>query len=192
MGRRKAYDIEEVVERAMHVFWANGYDGTSVRMLETEMGINQFSIYNTFGNKHNLFLKAMTAYKKFVEDNLLNIIINSNGKIEDIRTAFLGFGLAVQSKQLAHSCLMVNTSLENTADTCEINDNLNLYFDFVRETLFDLLEKAKMNNELPHNFDSKVHASYLLGSLQGLAVFAKHSSKTEVIEYINVVINTIK
>ena len=46
MARKKQYNEAEVIEKAMRLFWRNGYESTSVRMLEKEMGINQFSIYN--------------------------------------------------------------------------------------------------------------------------------------------------
>jgi TetR/AcrR family transcriptional regulator, transcriptional repressor for nem operon len=48
MPRTKSYNENEVLERAMNVFWSNGYEATSVRLLEKEMGINQFSIYSSF------------------------------------------------------------------------------------------------------------------------------------------------
>jgi AcrR family transcriptional regulator len=47
----------------MSLFWRNGYQNTSVRMLEKEMGINQFSIYASFGNKHGVFVESLKCYK---------------------------------------------------------------------------------------------------------------------------------
>ena len=51
MPREKQYKEEEVIEKAMGLFWKNGYRNTSLRMLSKEMGINQFSINASFGNK---------------------------------------------------------------------------------------------------------------------------------------------
>ena len=58
MARRKQYDEQVVLEKAMNLFWRNGYEATSMQMLEKEMGINKFSIYSSFGNKHGLFLES--------------------------------------------------------------------------------------------------------------------------------------
>lgn len=192
MGRKKEYDIDTVVECAMHSFWDNGYENTSVRTLAKDMGINQFSIYSTFGNKHDLFLHVMKAYKKFVKENFLKNIINSDGAIEDIRTFLMEYGLSIQSGEVANGCLMVNTSLEITSDANEIIKNeLNIYFDFVKNVFFELFEKSKVNNELPTDFDSEKYASYILGSLQGLSVYAKLRSREEVINYIDLIMKTI-
>jgi len=53
MPRNKTNDDDLVLEKAMNVFWVHGYEGTSVRLLEKEMGINQFSMYASFKNKKN-------------------------------------------------------------------------------------------------------------------------------------------
>ena len=52
MARKKSYDEKDVIEKALSTFWREGYEGTSTRMLEKEMGINQFSIYSSFENKN--------------------------------------------------------------------------------------------------------------------------------------------
>ena len=59
MARKKAYIEEQVIEKAMNLFWRNGYESTSVRMLENEMGINQFSIYASFGSKQGVFKESI-------------------------------------------------------------------------------------------------------------------------------------
>ncbi|GAK75996.1 transcriptional regulator [Nonlabens ulvanivorans] len=54
MARKKEYIESEVIEKAMTLFWRNGYENTSMQMLEKEMGINKFSIYSSFGSKHGV------------------------------------------------------------------------------------------------------------------------------------------
>jgi AcrR family transcriptional regulator len=62
MGRARAFDADEALERAMTVFWARGYEGTSVSDLTEAMGINRPSLYATYGNKEELFRKALERY----------------------------------------------------------------------------------------------------------------------------------
>ena len=59
MPRNKTYNEEDVVEKALNVFWQNGYESTSMQMLEKAMGINKFSIYSSFESKHGLFLECL-------------------------------------------------------------------------------------------------------------------------------------
>lgn len=63
MARTKQYNEHDVIQKAMNLFWKNGYETTSIRMLEKEMGINQFSIYSSFGSKHGVFVESIKAYK---------------------------------------------------------------------------------------------------------------------------------
>jgi AcrR family transcriptional regulator len=62
MGRTRAFDPDEALERAMMVFWAKGYEGTSLSDLTEAMGINRPSLYAAYGNKQELFRKALERY----------------------------------------------------------------------------------------------------------------------------------
>src|SRR5580658_8010824 len=64
VGRPRAFDTEEALDRAMHVFWRKGYLGTSLSDLTDAMGINRPSLYAAFGNKKSLFRKVLDRYSK--------------------------------------------------------------------------------------------------------------------------------
>lgn len=84
MARKKKYNEEEVVEKAMNIFWKNGYKATSMKMLEEEMGINKFSIYASFGSKNGLFIESLKQYKLRVNDTVLKFKKgNTERKISD-------------------------------------------------------------------------------------------------------------
>lgn len=192
MPRHKEFEVDAVVNKAMHSFWYNGYTNTSVRMLEKDMGINQFSIYATFGNKHKLFIEVLRKYKSHVKSSFLKNLLESEGDLEDIRSFMLDFGHAVRSGKNANGCLMVNTGMEISNTDKEISKELELYFGFIKQTFYNVLEKAKSKGQLNGDFGSEKHASYLLGSLQGLTLFAKFNSKEEVDNFIDLIMNTLK
>lgn len=62
MGRPRTFDEAEALEAAMNVFWAKGYDGTSMKDLTAAMGISGPSLYSTFGDKRGLYLKTIDLY----------------------------------------------------------------------------------------------------------------------------------
>jgi AcrR family transcriptional regulator len=62
MGRARAFDADEALERAMTVFWTKGYEGASLSDLTQAMGINRPSLYAAYGNKQELFRKALERY----------------------------------------------------------------------------------------------------------------------------------
>ncbi|MFI5649280.1 TetR/AcrR family transcriptional regulator [Kitasatospora sp. NPDC051705] len=61
-GRPRAFDPETVLDRALEVFWRQGYEGTSLSDLTAAMGINRPSMYAAFGNKEQLFRKVLDRY----------------------------------------------------------------------------------------------------------------------------------
>ena len=67
MARPKEFDPDEVLDRALDVFWEKGFEGTSVQDLVDHMGINRGSIYGTFGDKHRLFQQALERYFEISE-----------------------------------------------------------------------------------------------------------------------------
>ena len=61
-GRPRAFDAEAALDRALQVFWRQGYEGTSLSDLTKATGLNRPSLYAAFGNKEALFRKALDRY----------------------------------------------------------------------------------------------------------------------------------
>ena len=192
MPRKKEYDIDSVVDKAMLTFWANGYERTSVRMLEKDMGINQFSMYASFGNKHDLFIEVLKKYKGHVKKTFLSSLLDSVGRLEDLRRFLLDFGGAISTGENPNGCLMVNSVMEIGKNDTGISEELVRYFNFIKITFYDFLEKAKLKGELPSAFDSMKNAGFLLGSLQGLTLYAKYYSEAEIKEFVDSIFEVIK
>lgn len=192
MPRKKAYNPDEVLVKAMHTFWQNGYEATSVRLLEKEMGINQFSIYSSFGNKQELFIEVLKKYKSHVGNTFLKELKDSEGKLADIRKFLSDYSKTVREGTQANGCLMVNTSLEVGHKDKKVLQQLELYFEFIKRILKHVLEKAKMIGEVSPDFDVEKSALFLLGSLQGLSVYAKFQQPEEIDIFIDQTMTTLK
>lgn len=191
MPRKKAYEVEEVLEKAMHTFWQNGFERTSVRMLEKDMGINQFSIYDSFGNKQDLFIEVLKKYKDHVGSTFLKDLKASKGRLADIRKFLSDYSKTVREGKQANGCLMVNTSLEVGHKDEKVLRQLELYFEFIKKVLSHALDKAKAIGELPQDFDTEKKSLFLLGSLQGLSVYAKFQQPEEIEAFIDQTMATL-
>lgn len=62
MVRPREFEFDEALQKAMEVFWAQGYEGTSLSNLESGTGLLRGSIYAAFGNKADLYQKALSFY----------------------------------------------------------------------------------------------------------------------------------
>src|ERR1700743_1113257 len=77
MARTKDFDENEVLQKAMNLFWYKGYNGTSMQDLVDGLGISRSSLYDTFGDKHALFMRALENYQVITSQNLRAIVANS-------------------------------------------------------------------------------------------------------------------
>src|SRR5215213_1124004 len=64
MARHKEFDSDEALQKAMEVFWSRGYEAASIQDLVGHMGISRQSLYDTFGDKHALYLQALDRYRE--------------------------------------------------------------------------------------------------------------------------------
>ena len=78
MPRVKSFDEKEVLDKAIHLFWKQGYTATSIQDLVTHLGINRASLYDTFGDKEELFKKAFEQYRKTSFDGLTQFFEKSS------------------------------------------------------------------------------------------------------------------
>ncbi len=69
-GPSKRFDPDNALERARDVFWRRGYDGTGIRELESVLGVGRKSLYDTFGSKRELYLRALEQYTDTVIDKI--------------------------------------------------------------------------------------------------------------------------
>src|SRR6201986_4496734 len=93
MARHKEFDRDEALQKAMEVFWSRGYEAASIQDLVEHMGINRQSLYDTFGDKHSLFLQALDRYRE-VEGRKLFGLLEQSGSVK--RALRQGFEVVVE------------------------------------------------------------------------------------------------
>ncbi len=185
MARKKEYKEEEVIEKAMHLFWRNGYKNTSMQMLEKEMGINKFSIYASFGNKQGVFLESLKCYKGQVSSMFEKFKKSSDGTA-DIKQFF--YDSVSDLKGSEKGCLLTNTYNE----FCTNEDQL-VKFQLVSfmDNLKDLfIEKLSMNTSKDEDTILR-QANFLLLAKHGLAAAARVNTPQEIEDYIEITFQNI-
>lgn len=192
MPRNKTYDSDLVLEKAMNVFWIHGYEGTSVRLLEKEMGINQFSIYSSFKNKKNLFINALHKYREFVRINRFQPLLQEDAGLPELKFFLTNATIANHSKNDRRGCLVVNTAGELGEKDPDIAKELNQYYDFIRSMILKVLQNAVKKGEIPAKTDIEKQASFFLGVMQGISVASKTMNSSQLNDFVSIALAQIK
>ena len=187
MARTKQYNEAEVIQKAMHLFWKNGYEATSMQMLEKAMGINKFSIYSSFGNKHGLFLESLKLYRSNVSQVLDKLKKGTQG-VEDIKQFFYDSVSSSFKSDNIKGCFVTNTYNEfyDKEDEC-IQKQMNSFMDNLKSII---IEKLKMDTSKNEETVLK-QANYLLLAKHGLAAAARVNTKKEIEDYIEMVFKNL-
>ncbi len=189
MPRKREYSEDKVLEKAMGVFWDNGYEATSIRRLEKEMGINQFSIYASFGNKKNLFIASLKKYRQFNSTHGFKNLLKEDARLKDLENFFYHFMLPDGENH--PGCLVVNTTGEVGANDPEIRAELSNYYLFVKEMLRNILQNSVNAGELSAQADLEKYSNYLLSVMQGLSVSSKIAMPNQVRDSISMALKCI-
>ena len=180
MARKKEYLEKEVIEKAMHLFWRNGYESTSMQMLEKEMGINKFSIYASFGNKNGVFLESLNCYKQKLNKLIAKLQVSENG-IVGIKQYFYDFIEFSKETEFGKGCLVANTANEigKAADE-KIKEVLSIFTNEVKQVFTNNLKQNNTKDALT----IEQQADFLIISMFGLSSATRIFSTTHLKNYI--------
>jgi AcrR family transcriptional regulator len=171
VGRPRAFDFEKALDRALDVFWRKGYEGTSMSDLTEAMGINRPSLYAAYGNKEELFRKALDRYAAgpaaFMREALGER--TARAVVERILR-----GCADMQTNSCHppGCLVVHGALACGETADPIRQELIARRVAGETALCQRLECAKLDGDLPADADAADLARYVSTIVQGLAVQA--------------------
>ena len=165
-GRKRSFCKEAALDKAMRVFWENGYAGTSLAHLTEALGINKPSLYAAFGNKEQLFAAAMEHYmEKYAAQNMDRLINPPEAPLKDRLRAYLaGIIDVICDCDSPKGCMFVKSSCESgsVAIPGEIESSLNDMGLANEKALYTALEAEKQRVQLPEDSSVQDITGYLL------------------------------
>lgn len=173
MARPREFDPDQVLDSAMHLFWEQGFDGTSIGDLEARMGINRFSIYNTFGDKQGLFLAAMDRYRDRVVSELARELEHGDDGLGALRRFFQRVASAVASPDSRIGCFMVNCAVERSLDDPDAAERVRAHFDRIERAFHRCLKLARDSGQIGADARLRDRARKLAVTFQGVLVGVK-------------------
>lgn len=170
MARTKEFDREQALERAMHVFWARGYEATSMPELLEAMGIARQSLYDTFGDKRALFVAALERYSERSHE-LHACLVEAPSVVRAIRQLFDDI-VDESIRDQRRGCFGISSAVALAPHDPEIAKLLAARQRELENTLCEALERARTAGEIAATKDPRGLARFLVGALQGLRVAA--------------------
>jgi len=186
MARPKEFDPGRALAKAMDLFWRLGYEDTSLEALMKEMGIARQSLYDTFGDKRSLYIKAMTHYRDQTNRQMQNML----NEIPSVRDGFAKLlnGMAHETrKQHERGCLLLSANLQRDPKDAVIRDFLRDNQARVEAIFVQALARAQKQGELSLRADPTALARFFVVTIQGMRAMARLRSDKRALEQVAVV-----
>ena len=177
MARTKDFDESEVLNKAISIFWHRGYHGTSMTELVSGLGISRSSLYDTYGNKHSLFIKALESYHTKALHRMNMIPHQCTSAKEEIKQLLELTKSDLIGDLKQDGCFWVNAAVEIVPYDQEIEDIITHYNQQVEEIFHSALKKGQDNGEIPLCINSMATSRFFASTVKGLSVVAR--SKTD-------------
>jgi len=169
VGRPRAFDPDVALDRAMHVFWAKGYEGASLSDLTRAMRINRPSLYAAFGNKEQLFRKVLDRYMNGPLAYFGKALAAPKAR-DVIEQIFFGAAKMAGNPRNPAGCLVVQGALACGDAARSVRKEIAALRTEAKAALRRRFQRAKREGDLPPNADPAELSSYVMTVLHGMAV----------------------
>ena len=171
-GRPRAFDAAKALDTALHLFWEHGYEGTSISMLADAMNIKIPSLYSAFGNKEELFLKAVQRYGE-LNGCMYHDSLKKKTAYEVVESILMGEVELVTRKTTPDGCLMLTSALATSPDSERIRKFISDMRAMPEKWIAERLKQAQKDGDLPKSADPAALAFYIMTVNWGIAAQAK-------------------
>ena len=183
MARSKEFDPERALAQAMDVFWRVGYEKTSIEVLMREMGVAKQSLYDTFGGKRDLYMKALAYYRDVTNGEMERLL----AKIPSVKEGFakLLYGLAGETpEQHERGCLLLSANLQRDPSDMVLTHFLRDNQARVEAIFVKALRRGQKQGELSAAQDPAALGRFFVVTIQGMRAMARLKSDRKGLEQV--------
>lgn len=178
-GPDKQFDPEFALEKAMQLFWDKGYAATGMKELLDVMAIGRKSLYDTFGNKRALYIKALSKYSQTVVSGIHRDLNNPDRPaLENVRAVMREIG-RVNAKPMSAGCMFGVGMAQFRTDDAEMSAILRQHMEHVERAYYQALAKAQTEGDLKPTTDVRNLARLLMSAHQGLVLIGRVTETQE-------------
>lgn len=182
MPRTKEFDEAAVLDKAVKLFWCKGYNATSAQDLVDNLGISRSSLYDTFGDKRNIFIQALQYYRTTMASKMIQFIDTSDDVEKSIKDIFsMAITHALEDK-LSRGCFMVNSTIELAPHDKEIAQIVNQNMQDIEDALCRAVKKGQKKGVFSTKQKPRALARFLFNTITGIRVASKSGADKKVYE----------
>lgn len=177
MARPQEFNTSDVLAAALSVFWAKGYDATSLQDLLSATSLSKSSLYGAFGDKHGLFLAAFDTYRQAQRREMVRHLTAPS--VRDGIEAFFrdvidGGGIT----EAPNGCMSVNQAVEMSPHDPMVRERVDADFRFIAEKFAEAIAHGQETGEISRDKDAQRLGRMLLTAFAGFQVLARsHCAK---------------
>lgn len=182
MARPREFDANTALENAMHVFWAKGYEATSLDDLCEATGLGRSSLYAAFGDKRNLYGRALERYEERAIDRIRATLAESRSVRAGIRAFVQRVIDDITSGPGRRGCFIGNCAAELVRGNRGGANRVRRSLARIEATFRDALLRARANGEIAKTADVDALARFVTAGIQGLRLVGKASPDRAALE----------
>ncbi|MCR4158374.1 TetR/AcrR family transcriptional regulator [Kerstersia gyiorum] len=177
-GRPRAYDPDQVLERALQAFWKSGYSGTSLDALAAATGLNRPSLYAGLGDKRTIYIKAMRRFQAHAREHFGAALQPQpdDQSFADVIARYLRAAIKVDGLQEDTSvsgCAVISTATAEALTDPEIRQVLDDVLEEMDGQLLTRLQAAQAQGELPQDTDVEAMAFLMSSTAHSIGIRAR-------------------
>ncbi len=182
MARQKDFDETVVLDLAVQLFWDKGYNGTSMQDIVDHLGISRSSLYDTFGDKRQLFLKALHRYRLQQGGFWMAKAEQSNATLPFLREMFETAIQEISNDTQFKGCFMVNAAVELAPHDPEVSQIVNNNRCQMENAFAILILKGQLTGEISTKKDALSYARFLFHVFSSIRLAAKSAIEPDELE----------
>ena len=174
VGRPRSFDEEQVLLTVMNVFWEKGYEATSMQDILAATGLHKGSIYQAFGDKHSLFIRALRAYIDNMRRSMKRILGQASSGLDGLRAVLHDhIDLGAGSKGAHYGCLALNSLVETAQHDPEVMNTLKTAFQMRLRLISEGVRRAQAEGNLRSDWKAERITRVLMAGEAGALVQLK-------------------
>ncbi|MEM6915388.1 MAG: TetR/AcrR family transcriptional regulator [Verrucomicrobiota bacterium] len=179
-GRPKAFDSTEALRAALQVFWAKGFDATSIGDLTEATGLGRQSLYNEFGDKQQLFAAAIQNYRECETAYMVSLLLGDGTAREKIRE-FFRVALDSHCSGNQRGCFLTSSIAIRSNDDPEMAKLMDRAVDTLRQAFIDCVREGINRGEISSEKDPEALGMLFFTQSQGVSIVGKCQRNREVL-----------